>query len=193
MVNNSNITYFQEAPRKHSSKSLGQPTIPEEAEELTSETERTKTQPGQGASSVGRKKNIAAGCECSPRGLNEKSTVKSEEKKEKSSNKEKVSRSESMTEKTVQKITKIVRGSSRSETRSKSGRNKSSSPSEGATALDISELKQSDKGTSNNVAQNKHCQKSQSKKKDSTQEKKSSDKSKKPKNATTEKEKSQKK
>ena len=77
-----------------------------------------------------------------------------------------------MTEKTVQKITKIVRGSSRSETRSKSGRNKSSSPSEGAT-LDISELKQSDKGTSNNVAQNKHCQKSQSKKKDSTQEKKS--------------------
>merc|ERR1712157_633558 len=107
------------------------------------------------------------------------------------SNKDKVSRSESMTEKTVQKITKIVRGSSRSETRSKSGRNKSSSPnaSEGAT-LDISDVKQSDKGTSNNVAQNKHCQKSQSKKKDSTQEKKSSDKTKKPnKNATTEKEK----
>jgi len=47
----------------------------------------------------------------------------------------KLSRTESMTERTVQKISKMVRGTSRSESRSKKNREPSSSPT-GATVLD---------------------------------------------------------
>ena len=56
----------------------------------------------------------------------------------------KLSRTESMTERTVQKISKMVRGTSRSESRSKKNREPSSSPTGvAATALDTDKEKAS--------------------------------------------------
>jgi len=47
----------------------------------------------------------------------------------------KLSRTESMTERTVQKITKVIRGTSRSESRSKKNRDSSLSPKGGSSSF----------------------------------------------------------
>ena len=176
MVNTNDAHAQETSHRKHSSKSLSQPTIPEEGPEqtedaspdlagpapLTSSTSSTQSitdkilatfkptdksgdrckhearggkQPGEArretkasqASSLGGQ----AGTKVSKSGSFKEENSRREERlaKEDTAKSPKLSRTESMTERTVQKISKMVRGSSRSESRSKKHREPSSSPS----------------------------------------------------------------
>ena len=151
--------------RKHSSKSLSQPTIPEEtgaeqeqetAQSITdkilatvatfktteTKTEKTKADWRQSKSSnpdSQRSKETKISSSVQVGGSGGIKVTKSGSFKEEVSRKEepdsksnvkspKLSRTESMTERTVQKISKMVRGTSRSESRSKKTREPSTSP-----------------------------------------------------------------
>ena len=154
--------------RKHSSKSLSQPNIPEEtgaeqeqetAQSITdkilatvatfktneTKTEKTKAEWRQSKSSNpdsqrGKETKMSSSVQVGGPGGNK--VTKSGSFKEEVSRKEepdskssvkspKLSRTESMTERTVQKLSKMVRGTSRSESRSKKTREPSTSPQAG--------------------------------------------------------------
>ena len=171
------------AHRKHSNKSLSQPTIPEEGPEQTDEVsptavtsqsitdkilatfkpadktgERCKHE-GRGAKGAGGSQEAARsaketrgsqadtltgaqggqGAKVTKSGSFKEERLAKEDLKTKSGSdtaikSPKLSRAESMTERTVQKISKMVRGTSRSESRSKKYREPSSSPSKCVSA-----------------------------------------------------------
>merc|ERR1712106_177757 len=147
--------------RKHSSKSLSQPTIPEEGPEHDEcSPPPTIHPPPPPAQSITNKifatfssnkdktaptaKSDTKSCDKSK--LKKSGSFRDETKKDDSKMKDevksknsgeagvkspKLSRTESMTERTVQKISKVIRGTSRSESRSKKNRDSSLSPKGG--------------------------------------------------------------
>merc|ERR1719291_1016020 len=119
--------------RKHSSKSLGQPTIPEEGPDQQEDPVPTpapsslQAKEGAKVTKSGSAKETEAVSSKGP--AKEEVRLKAGSDSSASSVKSpKLSRTESMTERTVQKISKMVRGTSRSESRSKKTREPSSSP-----------------------------------------------------------------
>jgi len=135
--------------RKHSNKSLSQPTIPEEtgteqeqeaAQTITEKILATLSQskssnPDQSRPAKENKNSTSvqagsSGCVGGSKAT--KSGPFKEEENKSSVKSPKLSRTESMTERTVQKISKMVRGTSRSESRSKKTREPSTSPERNA-------------------------------------------------------------
>lgn len=117
--------------RKHPKQSLSQPTIPEEGPEVEQEHEHVTSvlKPKPESRVV---KNLAQEAFPSPSGASSNPSVKksSSFKEEKSSDSQspKLARAESIGERTMQKISKVIRGTSRSDSRSKKGREASLSP-----------------------------------------------------------------
>ena len=148
--------------RKHSKSSLSQPTIPEEGPEHSEEAEPASAPPVMVAQPVlnvlkpkpesRAVKNLAQELgartkEVVASSIKKSGSFKEESKKdvakaESGSKSPKLSRQESM-ERTMQKITKAIRGTSRSESRSK--KNREASPSPGGNA-EKSKLTRKDSG-----------------------------------------------
>ena len=157
--------------RKHSNKSLSQPTIPEEtgteqeqesAQSITDKILATLSQSKSSNPDQPRAKetkmstSVLAGSSASVNSNKATKTSSCKEEETKSSVKSpKLSRTESMTERTVQKISKMVRGSSRSESRSKKTRETSNSPDRLNNTVKAEKLGKDDKREKNLTKEDK--------------------------------------
>jgi len=129
--------------RKHPKQSLSQPTIPEEGPEEELEASASASTPVTSvlkpkpesrvvknlAQELGAfSKDVASSLKKSNSFKEEKSSSSSMESIESAAKSPKLSRTESIGERTIQKISKVIRGSSRSDSRSKKTREASVSP-----------------------------------------------------------------
>ena len=114
--------------RKHPKQSLSQPTIPEEGpeaveQELEHVTSVLKPKPESRVV-----KNLAQEAFGADRGPSQTNVKKSNSFKDEKPESPKLARAESIGERTMQKISKVIRGTSRSDSRSKKSREASLSP-----------------------------------------------------------------
>lgn len=118
--------------RKHPKQSLSQPTIPEEGPEVEQELEHAVTSVLKPKPESRVVKNLAQEAFGSSSGSSPSSNVKKsnsfKEEKNSENNSPKLTRTESIGERTMQKISKVIRGTSRSDSRSKKSREASLSP-----------------------------------------------------------------
>ena len=119
--------------RKHPKQSLSQPTIPEEGPEVEQELEHAVTSVLKPKPESRVVKNLAqeafgasSGPSSSPSNVKKSNSFKEEKNSE--NNSPKLTRTESIGERTMQKISKVIRGTSRSDSRSKKSREASLSP-----------------------------------------------------------------
>ena len=142
--------------RKHPKQSLSQPTIPEEGPEeemgaitSTPVTSVLKPKPESRvvknlAQELGAfSKDVASSLKKSNSFKEEKSSSSSMESIE-AAKSPKLSRTESIGERTIQKISKVIRGSSRSDSRSKKTREASVSPQGGPKKKELSSKEKRD-------------------------------------------------
>ena len=116
--------------RKHPKQSLSQPTIPEEGPEVEQELEHAVTSVLKPKPESRVVKNLAQEAFGSSPGSGSPNVKKSNSFKEEknSESSPKLTRTESIGERTMQKISKVIRGTSRSDSRSKKSREASLSP-----------------------------------------------------------------
>merc|ERR1719270_2269491 len=145
--------------RKHPKQSLSQPTIPEEGPEEELEASASASTPVTSvlkpkpesrvvknlAQELGAfSKDVASSLKKSNSFKEEKSSSSSMESIESAAKSPKLSRTESIGERTIQKISKVIRGSSRSDSRSKKTREASVSPQGGPKKKELSSKEKRD-------------------------------------------------
>merc|ERR1711997_1043521 len=148
--------------RKHPKQSLSQPTIPEEGPEeemeaaLSASSSSTPVTPVLKPKPESRvvknlaqelgafSKDVASSLKKSNSFKEEKSSSSSMESIESAAKSPKLSRTESIGERTIQKISKVIRGSSRSDSRSKKTREASVSPQGGCKKKELSSKEKRD-------------------------------------------------